>query len=86
MLEINKVLLPARLEIQGTDPVSAVTLRLLEPETQVSSLRDALLTDPHFFLSPILSRRSTSISLVLFFSQEDPSSWTFPVTSICGIR
>lgn len=37
MLEINKVLLPARLEIQGTDAVSAVTLSLLEPETQVSS-------------------------------------------------
>ncbi|XP_021016202.1 mitogen-activated protein kinase kinase kinase 6 [Mus caroli] len=50
VLEINKVLLPARLEIQGTDPMSAVTLSLLEPETQ-----------------------------------EDPSSWTFPVTSICGI-
>ncbi|XP_034357896.1 mitogen-activated protein kinase kinase kinase 6 isoform X4 [Arvicanthis niloticus] len=50
VLEINKVLLPARLEIRGTDPVSAVTLSLLEPETQ-----------------------------------EDPSGWTFPVTSICGI-
>ncbi|XP_006539104.1 mitogen-activated protein kinase kinase kinase 6 isoform X2 [Mus musculus] len=50
VLEINKVLLPARLEIQGTDPVSTVTLSLLDPETQ-----------------------------------EDPSSWTFPVTSICGI-
>ncbi|XP_055467091.1 mitogen-activated protein kinase kinase kinase 6 isoform X1 [Psammomys obesus] len=50
VLEINKVLLPARLEIQGTDPVSAVTLSLLEPE-----------------------------------AQEDPSSWTFPVSSICGI-
>ncbi|XP_052033581.1 mitogen-activated protein kinase kinase kinase 6 [Apodemus sylvaticus] len=50
VLEINKVLLPARLEIEGTDPMSAVTLSLLEPETQ-----------------------------------EDPSSWTFPVTSICGI-
>lgn len=37
VLEINKVLLPARLEIQGTDPMSAVTLSLLEPETQVSS-------------------------------------------------
>ncbi|XP_059111097.1 mitogen-activated protein kinase kinase kinase 6 [Peromyscus eremicus] len=50
VLEINKVLLPARLAIQGTDPVSAVTLSLLEPETQ-----------------------------------EDSSSWTFPVSSICGI-
>ncbi|XP_006239082.1 mitogen-activated protein kinase kinase kinase 6 isoform X2 [Rattus norvegicus] len=50
VLEINKVLLPARLEIQGADPMSAVTLSLLEPETQ-----------------------------------DDPSSWTFPVTSICGI-
>lgn len=38
VLEINKVLLPARLEIRGTDPISAVTLSLLEPETQVSSL------------------------------------------------
>jgi mitogen-activated protein kinase kinase kinase 6 len=37
VLEINKVLLPARLEIQGTDPVSTVTLSLLDPETQVSS-------------------------------------------------
>lgn len=37
VLEINKVLLPARLEIQGPDPVSAVTLSLLEPETEVSS-------------------------------------------------
>ncbi|XP_032719773.1 mitogen-activated protein kinase kinase kinase 6 [Lontra canadensis] len=34
VLEMNKVLLPARLEIQGTDPVSAVTLSLLEPEPQ----------------------------------------------------
>lgn len=34
---MNKVLLPARLEIQGTDPVSAVTLSLLEPESQVKS-------------------------------------------------
>ncbi|XP_042544372.1 mitogen-activated protein kinase kinase kinase 6 [Dipodomys spectabilis] len=34
VLELNKVLLPARLEIQGTDPVSAVTLSLLETETQ----------------------------------------------------
>ncbi|XP_030894905.1 mitogen-activated protein kinase kinase kinase 6 isoform X2 [Leptonychotes weddellii] len=50
VLEMNKVLLPARLEIQGTDPVSAVTLSLLEPETQ-----------------------------------DVPSSWTFPVASICGV-
>uniref|UniRef100_A0A8C5L5P5 mitogen-activated protein kinase kinase kinase n=1 Tax=Jaculus jaculus TaxID=51337 RepID=A0A8C5L5P5_JACJA len=50
ILEMNKVLLPARLELQGTDPVSAVTLSLLEPDTQ-----------------------------------DDPSSWTFPVASICGI-
>lgn len=50
VLEINKVLLPARLEIRGADPMSAVTLSLLEPETQ-----------------------------------DDPSSWTFPLTSICGI-
>uniref|UniRef100_A0A8C9K0X5 mitogen-activated protein kinase kinase kinase n=1 Tax=Panthera tigris altaica TaxID=74533 RepID=A0A8C9K0X5_PANTA len=34
VLEMNKVLLPARLEIQGTDPVSSVTLSLLEPETE----------------------------------------------------
>ncbi|XP_039087508.1 mitogen-activated protein kinase kinase kinase 6 isoform X2 [Hyaena hyaena] len=51
VLEMNKVLLPARLEIQGTDPVSAVTLSLLEPETE-----------------------------------DIPSSWTFPVASICGVR
>lgn len=37
VLEMNKVLLPARLEIQGADPVSAVTLSLLEPETEVRS-------------------------------------------------
>ncbi|KAF7467386.1 mitogen-activated protein kinase kinase kinase 6 isoform X1 [Marmota monax] len=50
VLEMNKVLLPARLEFQGMDPVRAVTLRLLEPETQ-----------------------------------DNPSSWTFPVASICGV-
>ncbi|XP_025781684.1 mitogen-activated protein kinase kinase kinase 6 [Puma concolor] len=49
VLEMNKVLLPARLKIQGADPVSAVTLSLLEPETE-----------------------------------DIPSSWTFPVASICG--
>ncbi|KAJ1065034.1 hypothetical protein K5549_005843 [Capra hircus] len=37
VLEMNKVLLPARLEVQGTNPVSAVTLSLLEPEKQVKS-------------------------------------------------
>ncbi|KAM4872807.1 mitogen-activated protein kinase kinase kinase 6 [Thomomys bottae] len=37
VLELNKVLLPARLEVQGTDPVTAVTLSLLEPETQDTS-------------------------------------------------
>lgn len=47
VLEINKVLLPAKLTIQGTDPVSAVTLSLLEP--QVNSLRVPS------FLSPTLS-------------------------------
>ncbi|XP_032156897.1 mitogen-activated protein kinase kinase kinase 6 isoform X5 [Sapajus apella] len=50
VLEMNKVLLPAKLKVQGTDPVSTVTLSLLEPQTQ-----------------------------------ELPSSWTFPVTSICGV-
>ncbi|KAM6172180.1 mitogen-activated protein kinase kinase kinase 6 isoform 1-T1 [Erethizon dorsatum] len=50
VLEMNKVLLPARLEVQGANSVSTVTLRLLEPETQ-----------------------------------EEPSSWTFPVASICGV-
>lgn len=35
---MNKVLLPANLEVRGTDPVSTVTLSLLEPETQVKSL------------------------------------------------
>lgn len=37
VLEMNQVLQPARLEVQGTNPVSAVTLSLLEPETQVKS-------------------------------------------------
>uniref|UniRef100_A0A2K6BAL9 mitogen-activated protein kinase kinase kinase n=1 Tax=Macaca nemestrina TaxID=9545 RepID=A0A2K6BAL9_MACNE len=50
VLEMNKVLLPANLEVRGTDPVSTVTLSLLEPETQ-----------------------------------DIPSSWTFPVASICGV-
>ncbi|PNJ20462.1 MAP3K6 isoform 3 [Pongo abelii] len=50
VLERNKVLLPAKLEVRGTDPVSTVTLSLLEPETQ-----------------------------------DIPSSWTFPVASICGV-
>ncbi|XP_023558760.1 mitogen-activated protein kinase kinase kinase 6 [Octodon degus] len=50
ILEMNKVMLPARLEAQGTSPVSTVTLSLLEPETQ-----------------------------------EEPSSWTFPVASMCGV-
>uniref|UniRef100_A0A8D2AP06 mitogen-activated protein kinase kinase kinase n=1 Tax=Sciurus vulgaris TaxID=55149 RepID=A0A8D2AP06_SCIVU len=50
VLEMNKVLLPARLEFQGMDPVRAVTLSLLEPETQ-----------------------------------DSPSSWIFPVASICGV-
>nr|XP_017530747.2 mitogen-activated protein kinase kinase kinase 6 isoform X2 [Manis javanica] len=50
VLEMNKVLLPAKLEFQGTDPMSAVILSLLEPETQ-----------------------------------DIPSSWTFPVASICGV-
>ncbi|XP_006883528.1 PREDICTED: mitogen-activated protein kinase kinase kinase 6 [Elephantulus edwardii] len=50
VLELNKVLLPARLEVCGADPVNAVTLSLLEPETQ-----------------------------------DGPSCWTLPVTSICGI-
>ncbi|XP_023384960.1 mitogen-activated protein kinase kinase kinase 6 isoform X3 [Pteropus vampyrus] len=34
ILEMNQVLLPARLEIQGMNPVNTVTLSLLEPETQ----------------------------------------------------
>ncbi|XP_054576532.1 mitogen-activated protein kinase kinase kinase 6 isoform X2 [Eptesicus fuscus] len=34
VLEMNQVLLPAKLEVQGGNPVSAVTLSLLEPETQ----------------------------------------------------
>ncbi|XP_006862440.1 PREDICTED: mitogen-activated protein kinase kinase kinase 6 [Chrysochloris asiatica] len=50
ILELNKVLLPAKLQVCGTDPVSAVTLNLLEPETQ-----------------------------------DMPSSWTFPVASVCGV-
>ncbi|XP_036113180.1 mitogen-activated protein kinase kinase kinase 6 isoform X2 [Molossus molossus] len=50
VLEINQVLLPARLEVQGMNPVSAVTLSLLEPE-----------------------------------NQDAPSSWTFSVSSICGV-
>ncbi|XP_037683957.1 mitogen-activated protein kinase kinase kinase 6 isoform X3 [Choloepus didactylus] len=51
VLELNKVLLPARLEVGGTDTVHTVTLSLLESRTQ----------------------------------QDPPSSWTFPVASICGI-
>ncbi|XP_012666873.1 mitogen-activated protein kinase kinase kinase 6 isoform X2 [Otolemur garnettii] len=50
VLEMNKVLLPASLEVRGRDPVSAVILSLLEPETQ-----------------------------------DAPTSWTFPVASICGV-
>ncbi|KAF6345026.1 mitogen-activated protein kinase kinase kinase 6 [Rhinolophus ferrumequinum] len=34
VLEMNQVLLPARLEVQGMNPVSSVTLSLLESETQ----------------------------------------------------
>lgn len=90
VLEINKVLLPARLEIQGTDPVSAVTLSLLEPETQVHKLPLSHLTRCYAFLSPALilvpELPPQTCPLSPFFSQEDPSSWTFPVTSICGIR
>ncbi|XP_028340532.1 mitogen-activated protein kinase kinase kinase 6 isoform X1 [Physeter macrocephalus] len=37
VLEMNKVLLPARLEAQGTNPVSTVTVSLLEPSKQVIS-------------------------------------------------
>ncbi|PNJ20463.1 MAP3K6 isoform 4 [Pongo abelii] len=45
VLERNKVLLPAKLEVRGTDPVSTVTLSLLEPETQDLRVR-ALWTGP----------------------------------------
>lgn len=37
VLEMNQVLLPARLEVQGLNPVTSVTLSLLEPEAQVKS-------------------------------------------------
>ncbi|XP_059945220.1 mitogen-activated protein kinase kinase kinase 6 isoform X2 [Mesoplodon densirostris] len=37
VLEMNKTLLPARLEAQGTNPVSTVTVSLLEPGKQVIS-------------------------------------------------
>ncbi|XP_058892021.1 mitogen-activated protein kinase kinase kinase 6 [Kogia breviceps] len=37
VLEMNKVLLPARLEAQGTNPVSTVTVSLLDPGKQVIS-------------------------------------------------
>ncbi|XP_004679457.1 PREDICTED: mitogen-activated protein kinase kinase kinase 6 [Condylura cristata] len=50
VLEMNKVLLPARLEVQGPDLVRAVTLSLMEPE-----------------------------------AQDVPSSWTLPISSICGV-
>ncbi|XP_062046713.1 mitogen-activated protein kinase kinase kinase 6 isoform X1 [Lepus europaeus] len=50
VVEMSKVLLPARLEVQGEALVKAVALSLLEPETQ-----------------------------------GDPSGWTFPVASICGV-
>ncbi|XP_003471333.1 mitogen-activated protein kinase kinase kinase 6 isoform X3 [Cavia porcellus] len=56
VLEMNKVLLPAKLEVQGTNPVSAVSLGLLEPGAQGTQ-----------------------------GTQEEPSSWTFPVASICGV-
>lgn len=92
VLEMNKVLLPARLEIQGTDPVSAVTLSLLEPETQVKPL----LRPPTHRCAPLLWNlspfprplsQSPSIPLrATFFCQDVPSSWTFPVASICGVR
>ncbi|KAB0393362.1 hypothetical protein E2I00_012054 [Balaenoptera physalus] len=44
VLEMNKVLLPARLEAQGTNPVSTVTVSLLEPGKQVIS--PALVKNP----------------------------------------
>lgn len=89
---MNKVLLPANLEVRGTDPVSTVTLSLLEPETQVKSLLRPLthlcwdlfcgaflpFSDP----SPVPSTPITPH----FFLQDIPSSWTFPVASICGVR
>lgn len=86
-LEINKVLLPARLTIQGTDPVSAVTLSLLEPETQVTPPPQSPLTAKHSFLLPHLVPTPPPTPHIYFFLlQEDSSSWTFPVPSICGIR
>lgn len=42
------MLLPARLEVQGTNPVSAVTLSLLEPEEQAKSP----VSRPHSHLCP----------------------------------
>lgn len=45
---MNQVLLPARLEIQGMNPVNTVTLSLLEPETQVKSPLSTLSLESFF--------------------------------------
>jgi len=88
---MNKVLLPARLEVQGTNPVSAVTLSLLEPEKQVKSP----VSHPIDIYAPLLSGLSSSPdpsrclqhpSGTPFFSKDVPSSWTFQVASISGVR
>lgn len=72
VLEMNKVLLPARLEIQGTDPVSAVTLSLLEPEPQVKSLLG--IPSPNHSLSPP-APPSDPASSARTFPPAGPSQW-----------
>ncbi|XP_074233168.1 mitogen-activated protein kinase kinase kinase 6 isoform X1 [Camelus bactrianus] len=57
VLEMNKVLLPARLEVQGTNPVNAVTLSLLEPNSQVK-LPDV----PSSWTFPVVSISGVSVS------------------------
>lgn len=69
VLEMNQVLLPARLEVQGMNPVSSVTLSLLDSETQVKSP----LSPPTHCWAPLLSSLS-SISKPLFCSLASPSN------------
>lgn len=88
---MNQVLLPAKLEVQGGNPVSTVTLSLLEPETQV---KPPLSPPTQHYAYLLLSLSSIPRPLLLpgallrlpFFSQDGPSSWTFSSSSISGVR
>lgn len=85
VVEMNKVLLPARLQVQGEELVDAVTLSLLEPKTQVRSLLSPYSPVP--LSAPLLSYPSSSIfHQTLHLWQGGEASWTFPVASICGVR